>query len=96
MVKEIDNQPAVSLPTAITSALSRAKHVLDSLDQLMQVKLLRSADCSTRTRQRAWARNQSKVNRAKGKLKESRTNLIAAVSASSLFVPKLQNFSFPY
>ena len=88
MVREIGNQPAVSLPTIITTALSRAKLMLNKLDQLMQVKLLKGADCSTRTRRRAWARNKSKVNRARSELKEQRTNLIAAVSASSLSVPK--------
>ena len=95
MVREIDNQTAVSLPTVITIALSRAKLMLDNLDQLMQVKLLKSADGSIRTRRRAWAQNKSKVNRAKSELNEQRINLIAAVSASSLSVPKLQKFFLP-
>lgn len=92
MVREIDNQIAVSLPTVITTALSRAKVLLDDLDQLMQVKLLKSADDSIRTRRRAWAQNKSKINRVKSELNEQRINLIAAISASSLSVPKLQNF----
>lgn len=65
MVREIDNQPAVSLPTVITTALSRANIMLEDLGQLMQVKWLKSADGLTRTRRRAWARNKSNVNRAK-------------------------------
>ena len=52
-MREIDNQTAISLPTVITTALSRAKLMLDNLDQLMQMKLLKSADGSIRTRQRA-------------------------------------------
>lgn len=91
-MREIDNQSAVSLPIVITTALSRVKLMLDNLDQLMQVKLLKCADGSIRTRRRAWARNKSKVNKAKSELNEQRINLIAAVSASSLSVPKLQKF----
>ena len=68
MVREIDNQPAVSLPTVTTTALSRAKLVFDNLDQLMQAKLLKSADGPTQTRRRVWARNKSKVNRPKSEL----------------------------
>ncbi len=64
-MREIGNQPAVSLPAVITTALSRAKLMLDNLDQLMQVELLKSADGSSRTPRRAEARNKFKVNRAK-------------------------------
>ena len=89
MVREIDSQPVISLSNVVKTALSRAKLMLDNLDQLMQVKLLKNADGSIRIRRRAWARNKSKVDRAKSQLKEQRMSLVAAISAGSLSVPSL-------
>jgi hypothetical protein len=84
LVKEINDQHAVSLSSVIKTSLSRAKITLEQLDQLIQVKILKNVNGTSRARRRAWTRNRSKVYKIQNALKEHRVNLLAAISANSL------------
>lgn len=84
LVEEIRGQCTDSPSTVIATALSRAKHTLDKLNQLVQGKLVKNIHGTSRARRRLWARNKSKIDRIQNELKEHRANLTAALSAKNM------------
>ena len=68
----------------VTSALLRAERTIQRLNQLVQIRLLKNAEGTSRVRRRAWARNKSKILRLQDALKEHRAELVAAMTASNL------------
>ena len=84
ILKEIDDQQALSLSTVITRNLSRAKLTLEQLDQLIRARILKNVNGTSRARRRAWTRNKSKVGKFQDALKDHRMDLLAAISANSL------------
>ena len=68
----------------VTSALSGAERTIQRLNQLVQVRLLKKVEGTSRVRRRAWARNKSKILKLQDALKEHRAELVAAMTASKM------------
>ncbi|KAL9045865.1 MAG: hypothetical protein Q9214_001166 [Letrouitia sp. 1 TL-2023] len=83
LVKDIDAQQAIRSSAAIAAILAKAKLTLERLGELVQNKLLKNVNGTSRARRRAWARNKSRVYRIQAELKEYRANLTAAVSTNN-------------
>ncbi|KAN0102667.1 hypothetical protein V8E51_010980 [Hyaloscypha variabilis] len=65
------------------TTLSRVQLTIEELHQLIQKKILKNVNGTLRARRRAWARNKSTIYRLRDTLKESRENLLAALTANS-------------
>ena len=81
LVNEIKIQPVDSLSTAICKTLSRARYDLEQVNHILQAKVLRNVDGTSRARRRAWARDKSKIYKIREALKEHRLDLMAAMGA---------------
>ena len=57
--------------------------ILENEMTAIQSKILKNVNGSPQTRRRAWARNKSTILKLRDDLKESRDNLIAALSANN-------------
>ena len=68
----------------VTSALLGAERTIQRLNQLVQIRLLKKVESTSRVRRRAWARNKSKILKLQDALKEHRAELVAAMTASKL------------
>lgn len=70
--------------TGVTSALLGAERTIQRLNQLVQIRLLRKVEGTSRFRRRAWARNKSKILKLQDTLREHRAELVAAMTASNM------------
>jgi hypothetical protein len=62
--------------------VSRARTILQELDTVISVKLVRQGqESNVRIKRRAWMRYRSKVNSLHDRLKEARITLVEALSA---------------
>lgn len=68
----------------VTSALLGAERTMQRLNQLVQIRLLKNVEGTSRVRRRAWARNKSKILGLQDALKEHRAELVAAMTATKM------------
>ena len=68
----------------MATSLLEAKTTLDQLNDILQSKILRIANGTSRARRRAWMRNKSKVSKLCSAIRDHKLNLIAAMDAQSL------------
>lgn len=84
LLNEIESQNAIISSPVIERGLSRAKIKIGQLHEIIQVKILRNVNSTSRARRRAWTRNKSKICSIVDALKEYRQILLTAISANSL------------
>lgn len=65
----------------VTITLFGAKHTLEKLNQLIQIKLVKNVHWTSRVRQRVWAQINSKVNKMLIEVQKHVATLTAAISA---------------
>ena len=68
----------------VTSALLGAERTIQRLNQLVQSRLLKKLEGTSRVRRRAWVRNKTKILKLQDALREHRAELVAAMTASKM------------
>ena len=61
----------------VTSALSGAERTMQRLNQLVQIRLSKKVEGTSRVRRRAWVRNKMKILKLQDALREHRAELRA-------------------
>ena len=69
---------------SVTSALLGAERTIQRLNQLVQIRLLKKVEGTSRVRRRAWVRNKSKILKLQDALREHRAELVAAMTATNM------------
>ena len=83
LVCKVDHLHETKDSTVVESTLSRAKLTIDEISRIIQVKLLKNIEGTQRAKRRAWAQHKSKLFRLGESLKDSRSNLLVAMSANA-------------
>ena len=68
----------------LTSALLGAERTMQRLNQLVQIRLSKKVDGTSRVRRRAWVRNKTKILKLQDALKEHRAEFVASMTASNM------------
>ena len=69
---------------SVTSALLVAERTMQRLNQLVQIRLSKKVEGTSRVRRRAWVRNKTKILKLQDALKEHRAELVASITASNM------------
>ena len=69
---------------SVISALPGAERTIHRLNQLVQIRLSKKVEGTSRVRRRAWVRNKTKILKLQDALREHRAELVAAMTASNM------------
>ena len=90
LLRNIHEQEGSHRSTAVVTTLTTAKSLLEELQRLIQAKLLKNSDGTSRFRKRVWARNRHKIHKMQYELTDIRANLTAVMGASNLLVTYIE------
>ena len=83
-MKEINDAALDPQSPILAASLCRAETTVKQLDQLIQTKIIKSANGSKQGRRRSWLRNKSRIHKLKDALREHQQDLHAAITSSNL------------